>query len=110
MSDAFHTAETAFRNSSSIIDQSHSSPGASREDVEGDGWVGFAAVTTEGDEVVVAFSLESFDHPTNEVRGDPRLRPDGMSEFRVSGFSPPRRWGTRWWWYGQMWATRPDSG
>jgi len=24
-------------------------PGASREDVEGDGWVGFAAVTTEGD-------------------------------------------------------------
>ena len=38
--------------------------------------------------MVVAFSLESFDHPTNEVRGDPGLRPDGMSEFRVSGFSP----------------------
>lgn len=56
--------------------------------------------------MVVAFSLESFDHPTNEVRGDPGLRPDGMSEFRVSGFSPrkwptlatirlSRRWGTR---------------
>ena len=53
--------------------------------------MGFAAVTTEGDEVVVAFSLESSDHPTNEVRGDPGLRPDGMGEFRVSGFSLPRK-------------------
>jgi hypothetical protein len=34
---------------------------------------GFAAGTTEGDEVVVGFSLESFDHPTNEVRGGPRF-------------------------------------
>ena len=45
-----------------------------------------------------------------------------MGEFRVSGFSlprkwptlatikPSRRWGTRWWRYGQMWITGPSSG
>jgi hypothetical protein len=44
-----------------------------------------------------------------------------MGEVRVSGFSlprkwptlatmkPSRRWGTRLWWYGQMWATRPTN-
>jgi len=52
---------------------------------------GFAAGTIKGDDVVVAFSLESFDHPTKKVRGDPGLRPDGMGEFRVSGFSLPRK-------------------
>jgi hypothetical protein len=52
---------------------------------------GFAMGTTEGGEVVVAFPLESFDHSTNEVRGDRGLRPDGVDEFRVSGFSLPRK-------------------
>jgi hypothetical protein len=44
-----------------------------------------------------------------------------MGEVRVSGFSLPRklstlstmkasrRWGTRLWWFGRMWATRPVS-
>jgi hypothetical protein len=44
-----------------------------------------------------------------------------MRELRVSGFSLPRkwptlatirlsrRWGTRLWWFGQMWATRPEE-
>jgi hypothetical protein len=36
-------------------------PGTSREDVEGHGKVGFAAITTEGDEVVVSFALMAFE-------------------------------------------------
>src|ERR1700737_1891306 len=63
---------------------------------------------------VVTFSLESFDHPTKEVRGDPGLSPDGMGEFRVSGFSLPRKWPTlatmrpsrRWGTHFGAWAIR----
>jgi pimeloyl-ACP methyl ester carboxylesterase len=36
--------------------------------------------------------------PHQQAGGDP-----GLSTMR-----PSRRWGTRWWWYGQMWATQPD--
>src|SRR5271154_6400795 len=73
-------------------------PGASGEDVEGDGWVVFGCLRWDG----------------SSVLGERRLSRCGCAFTRAFGRVEPtlatmrlsRRWGTRLWWCGQMWATR----